>query len=180
MKKIVMRYGLYAGIGELITFILVWLIIDVTGISHKAQGNLGYAAILCPMVFVYFGIRYYRDHVNNGTISFLRALKIGMLIIIIPAISYSIIETMYVTYIDPHFYENIAKYDQEQYRKILSSAQYAAKVKEMSVNMEMFKNPFSNFMVMILTMAAWGTIAAVISALLVFRRANKAYNTQNG
>jgi ABC-type multidrug transport system permease subunit len=179
MKKVVFRYGLYAGLGEFVFFVLVWLIIDITHISHRVQGYLGYVAILCPMVFVYFGIRYYRDRVNNGSISFLQALKVGMLIIIIPAVSYSIIETVYVTYIDPHFYENIAKYDLEQYRKILSPAQYAAKVKEMSVNMEMFKSPFSNFMVMILTMAAWGTIVAVISALLVFRRAGKVYNTQS-
>jgi hypothetical protein len=174
-----MRYGLYAGLGELVTFILVWLIIDIAGVSHKVQGMIGYAAILCPMVFVYFGIRYYRDRVSNGTISFLQALKIGMLIIIIPAVSYSIIETVYVIYIDPHFYENIAKYDLEQYRKILSPTQYALKLKEVKLQMENLSNPLYNFIGMILTMGALGTIVAVISALLVFRRAGKTYNTQN-
>ncbi|MDB5088571.1 MAG: hypothetical protein JWR09_2565 [Mucilaginibacter sp.] len=179
MKKIILRYGLYAGLGEFVFFVLVWLIIDITHVSHKVQGMLGYVAILCPMVFVYFGIRYYRDRVNNGSISFLQALKIGMLIIIIPAVSYSIIETVYVIYIDPHFYENIAKYDLEQYRKVLSPAQFATKLKEVNLQIKNLNNPLYNFIGMMLTMAALGTIAAVLSALLVFRRADRVYNTQN-
>ncbi|WP_295801542.1 DUF4199 domain-containing protein [Mucilaginibacter sp.] len=173
MKKIVWRYGLYAGIGEFVTFVLVWLLIDITHVSHKIQGGIGYIAILCPMVFVYFGIRYYRDVMSGGSISFLRALKIAMLIITIPAVSYSIIETVYVIYIDPHFYENIASYDLGEYRKIMSPAQYAAKVKEVNAQLIMLKNPWMNFMGMIATMAALGTISAVISALLAFRKSPK-------
>ncbi|MCR8556369.1 DUF4199 domain-containing protein [Mucilaginibacter sp. BJC16-A38] len=170
MKKIIVRYGLYAGIGEFVTFVLVWLIIDITGIGHKAQGAIGYVAIICPMVFVYFGIRYYRDRVNNGSISFLQALKVGMLIIVIPAVSYSIIETVYVIYIDPHFYERIYQFQVEEYRKVLPPTQYAAKVREIKQQVDSFKNPVFNFFGMILTMAALGTISAVISALLTFRR----------
>jgi len=178
MKKTVWRYGLYAGLGEFVTFVLVWLLIYITHISQKTQGNIGYVAILCPMVFVYFGIRYYRDVVNGGRISFLQALKIGMLIITIPAISYSIIETVYVIYIDPHFYENIARYDLNEYRKIMSATQYAAKVKEANTQTQMLKNPGINFTLMIATMAAWGTISAVISALLAFRKSPKTNASQ--
>ena len=173
MKKTVLRYGLYAGIGEFVTFVLVWLIIDITHISHRVQGNIGYVAILSPMVFVYFGVRYYRDIINGGSISFLKALKIAMLIITIPALSYSIIETVYVIYIDPHFYENIARYDLSEYRKIMNPVQYAAKVKEANAQVQMLKNPWMNFMGMIATMATLGTISAVISALVAFRRTAK-------
>jgi len=173
MKKIIIRYGIYAGTAELVAFVLVWLIIDIGNLSHKVQGNLGYPAILCPLVFVYFGIRYYRDKLNNGTISFLKALQIGMLIIIIPAISYAVIETVYVAYIDPHFYETQARYDLEQYRKVLSPAQFAVKEKQELQQMEAYKNPVVNFFWMILIMAACGTIAALISALLVFKRPKK-------
>jgi Protein of unknown function (DUF4199) len=172
-KKIILRYGIYAGIAELAAFVLVWLIIDIGHLSYEVQGNLGYPAILCPLVFVYFGIRYYRDKLNNGAISFLKALQVGMLIMIVPAISYAIIETVYVIYIDPHFYENLAKYDLEQYRKVLSSAKFAIKQKQEMQQLATNNNLLINFFTMILIMTALGTIVSLISALLAFKRPKK-------
>jgi hypothetical protein len=173
MKKIVIRYGAYAGLFELICFILTWLIIDIAHVGHKVQGIIGWFTILCPMIFVYFGIRYYRDQFNNGYISFFQALKLGVLIVIIPTISFAIIETVYVLYIDPKFYENIALYDIAQYRKTLPPAEFAAKAKEIQQNLVMYKNPLYNFMGMIFTIGFLGIIAAIISALLLFRRTKK-------
>lgn len=172
MKKVVIRYGAYAGLFELICFILTWLIIDITHVDHKVQGVIGWFTILCPMIFVYFGIRYYRDQFNDGYISFFQALKVGLLIVIIPTISFAIIETVYVLYIDPKFYDNIGAYDIAEYRKTLPPAEFAAKVKEIKQNLAMYKNPLYNFMGMIFTIGFLGIIAAIISALLLFRRAN--------
>src|SRR5476649_470589 len=117
MKKVVLRFGAWSSLFMFIFFVLTWLVIGIGHVEHKTQGAIGYVAIICPLLFVYFGIRYYRDKVNGGSISFLTALKLGMLIIILPTISFAIIETVYVFYIDPKFYENLAAYDLEQYRK---------------------------------------------------------------
>ena len=173
MKKIVIRYGAYAGLFELICFILTWLIIDITHVGHKVQGVIGWFTILCPMVFVYFGIRYYRDQFNSGYISFFQALKLGALIIIIPTISFAIIETVYVLYIDPKFYDNISAFDIAEYRKTLPPAEFAIKVKEIKQNLVMYKNPLYNFMGMILTIGLLGIVSAIVSALLLFKRTNK-------
>lgn len=170
MKKIILRYGLYAGLAELVFFVLTWLIITVTGMGHRAQGWLGYMNIFCPMVFVYFGIRYFRDCVNEGRVSFLQALKVGMLIVIIPTASFAVIESLYVLYIDPRFYENISAYDIEQYRKTLPPAEFAVKLKEMKQQVALSKNPFYNFVSMILVIGSAGAIVAVISALLLYRK----------
>lgn len=172
MKKIVIRYGAYAGLFELICFILTWLIIDITHVDHKVQGVIGWFTILCPMIFVYFGIRYYRDQFKDGYISFFQALKLGLLIVIIPTISFAIIETVYVLYIDPKFYDNISVYDIAEYRKTLPPAEFAVKLKEIKQNLVLYKNPLYNFMGMIFTIGFLGIIAAIISALLLFRRTN--------
>src|SRR5215469_4492730 len=107
MKKIVLRFGIYSALAELLAFVACWAILTLTTMSIDAQGNLGWAAILCPLIFIYFGVRYYRDRVNEGSISFLKAIKIGLLILIMPTVFYALIETIYVTLIDPKFYENI-------------------------------------------------------------------------
>jgi len=173
MKKVVLRFGAWSSLFMFIFFVLTWLVIGLTRVEHKTQGAIGYVAIICPLLFVYFGIRYYRDKVNDGSISFLTALKLGMLIIILPTISFAIIETVYVFYIDPKFYENLAAYDLEQYRKVLSPAKYALKLKEVNEQLQWDKNLLNNFGGMILTIGALGTIVSIISSLLLMRRVKK-------
>jgi len=170
MKKIILKYGGYAALFELITFILTWLIIDITNVSHWVQGFIGYVTIISPLVFVYFGIRYYRDRVNNGTITFLKGLGIGLLIVTIPTISFAIIETVYVLYIDPKFYDNIMAYDIGEYRKVMSPAQFAVKLNEMKQALVLYHNPFYNFFGMILTVGALGIIVTLISSVLLVRK----------
>jgi hypothetical protein len=173
MKKIVLRYGGYAALFELICFVLVWLIIGLFNVPHDVQGNIGLVAIACPLIFVYFGIRYYRDQLNDGHITFLNALKVGMLIVIVAALAYALIETVYVLDIDPKFYDKVFAYDLEQYRKVLSPAQFALKEKAMQAEIAMDKNPVYNFTLMVIIIACLGAIVSVLSALLLMRRAKR-------
>ena len=174
MKKTVLRYGIYAGIAELVIFFAIWLIIYFTKIDHKAQGIIGYVNIICPMIFVYFGVRYYRDVVKNGALSFMGALKVGLLIIIIPTLSFALIETVYVEYIDPKFYANIMLYDVEQYRKTLSADQFDLKLKDMQQQIVALKNPVFNFMGMVFEIGAVGMIVALLSAIFLMRTPKQA------
>lgn len=167
MKKSVLRYGGFAALAELIFFVLTWLFIWAFAPSHKVQGYIGWVDLLCPLVFVYLGIRYYRDQMNNGHISFLQALKVGMLIVLIPALAYALIETVFALYIEPDFYDKLAKYDIEQYRKTLSPAQFDAKVKAINQQLVMNKNPLFNFTAMVMIIVALGAFVSVISSLLL-------------
>ena len=173
MKKTILRYGAYAALAELLTFVLCWVVIYFFKPGPDVQGNIGYVAIISPLIFVYFGIRYYRDVFNNGSISFLKAIKIGLLIVILPAVGYAIIETVYVLVIDPKFYENIYSYQIEHYRKTLPPAEFAIKLKEIKQQLVMDKNPLFNFSMMVLIIGALGTIVTLISALILQRKANK-------
>ncbi|HEY2583937.1 MAG TPA: DUF4199 domain-containing protein [Mucilaginibacter sp.] len=171
MKKVILRYGAYAALFEFIFFVLVWLFLGLTKVSHDAQGTIGFVVITLPLFFVYFGIRYYRDRVNNGSVTFLTALKIGMLIVTIPAVAYAFIETVYVLYIDPKFYENIGSYQIEEYRKTLPPAAFAAKVKEIKEQLVIDNKPLFNFSMMILIIGALGSIVTLLSSALLARKA---------
>jgi hypothetical protein len=170
MKKTILRFGTYAGIFELVCFALVWLVIKLFPIDHGTQGNIGLVAITCPLIFVYVGIRYYRDKLNDGSISFLKALRLGLLIVIIPALSYALVETVYVLYIDPQFYDKVFAYDIEQYRKTLPPAAFALKAKALKAELAMDKNPFYNFSLMVLIIGCLGVIVSLISSLLLMRK----------
>jgi hypothetical protein len=169
MKKIVLRFGIYSALAELLAFVACWLILTVSTMSIDAQGNLGWAAILCPLVFIYFGIRYYRDRVNEGSIGFLKAIKIGLLILIMPSLFYALIETIYVIWIDPKFYENIYLRELETYRKTLSASQYAAKLKVMKQSLARNNNPVYNFTTVAMLIASCGIIIVLLSLLLMRR-----------
>jgi hypothetical protein len=173
MKKVVLRYGGYAALGELVTFVAVWALLTLVQIDIKVQGTISWFVIISPLVFVYFGIKYYRDNLNGGSVTFLKALQIGLLMILIPAVAYAIIETVYVLYINPDFYANIARHEMEEFRETLSSTDFAAKMKEVNQQLEMDKNPAYNFSIMVLIIYALGTVVVVLSSLLLFRKTAK-------
>jgi hypothetical protein len=170
MKKIILRYGAYGALAELLLFVLTWLVIWLFNPSHATQGYIGWVNLLCPLLFVYFGIRYYRDQLNSGEVTFLNAIKIGLLITLIPALAFAVIETVFVIYIEPDFYENISKYDLEQYRKTLSAEAFTIKAKEVKEQLALSNNPAFNFVMMVITVFALGTITTVISGLLLMKR----------
>jgi len=170
MKKIVLRYGVYAGLAELLIFIGIYIVIALFNPSHEVQGYIGWVNLLCPLLFVYFGIRYYRDKENNGALGFLEAIKIGLLIVIIPAIAFGIVETVFVTWIEPDFYKQIARHDLEAYRKTLPPAEFAIKAKQLEANTKAYQNPLTNFIFTALMIAALGIFATLISAVLLFKR----------
>src|ERR1700761_6299636 len=174
MKKIILRYGSYAAALELIIFAAIWVIIALFNPSHEIQGYIGWVNVICPLLFVYFGIRYYRDRVNGGIVSFGQALKIGLLMVILPAVAFGIIETIFTVYIQPDFYQKVTAYDIEQYRKTLPPAQFAIKLKQINQQLELDKNPLYNFMMMFVMIGAFGTIVTVISSLLLMRKAKSA------
>jgi hypothetical protein len=170
MKKIILRFGAYAALLELVIFLLIALIIWLSEPSHKVQGYLGWVNLLLPLLFVYFGIRYFRDHFNKGELTFLTALKIGLLITLIPAFAFALIETVFVIYIEPDFYERTFQYDLEEHRKVLSPEAFSHKEKEVKEQLVLSNNPFFNFAMMMLMITALGAIVTSVSSLLLYRK----------
>ena len=94
MQKTVLTFGLLSGA---VAAILMWLTLPfIDGIGYDKAAIVGYTGIVASFLFVYFGVRSYRDNVAGGTLSFGKAFGIGLLITLISCACYVISwEVMY-------------------------------------------------------------------------------------
>src|SRR5687768_15456054 len=102
MKKTVLKFGLYSGITILALFLVSYTFMK--GASFEIQEVMGYTSMFAALLFVFFGIKSYRDKENGGYIGFGQALGLGLLITLIPALAFGIFDALYVAYVYPEFF----------------------------------------------------------------------------
>jgi hypothetical protein len=181
MKKTVLRYGSYALITIVLFFIGTWIIFrDHDPNDFKIQEILGYSGIFLATIFAFFGIKYYRDHVNGGRLSFGEGLKTGFLIILFPALGFGLLDVLYVTAIDPGFYDNYYNQQVTQLRASLPANEFAVKQKEIEEQKALFQNPLVSFLLMFITVLAVGLIVSIISALILKSKTHRTGNLRTG
>ena len=87
MKKNIIIYGLIAGI--VVSILMLFSHQHVKWIMTLSL-FIGYASMLIAFSLVFVGIRNYRDKYNEGVISFGKAFKIGIMIVLIASTIYVI------------------------------------------------------------------------------------------
>lgn len=161
-------------ISGLVLVVFFWVsfaIMSGAEADMATQEVFGYLSIIVSLVFVFFGIRSYRNEALNGKISFWRALGTGMLITLFPAFLFGIFDTVYTTFINPDFYSEY--YDEmiQQYEATYSGEELQQKVEEMESMQAMISDyPYFGFILMFLTVAIIGFIISLISAMVLRRR----------
>jgi hypothetical protein len=88
MKNLILKYGLISGaVGAVMMFCMaLYLGNDPGRFSHGEV--FGYTGIVLSMLFVFFGVRAYRDQVASGVISFGKAFQVGLMITLISCAIY--------------------------------------------------------------------------------------------
>src|SRR5258705_10395628 len=105
MKSTVLRYGIYT----MLTIILLSAVHFFLVVPNFKSANAevaGYLTMLLSMIFVFAGIKHYRDKVNNGVLSFWQGLKIGALILLIPSVAFGLFDILYTEVINPGWMDN--------------------------------------------------------------------------
>lgn len=125
----------------------------------------GYLSILISLSFVFFGIRAYRNIECQGSITFFKALGIGVLITLLPAILFGVYNVIYMEVIEPDFADQYFQAAVEQIKLDYSGAELDAKLEEMSANKALFMSPVFNFFLMSITVFLIGVVVSVISAV---------------
>src|SRR5215467_4507720 len=78
MKKTVLTFGIISGL------ILAVMMIATVPFLHKVSEDkgliIGYTTMVLAGLLVFFGIRWYRENVSGGKLSFGRAFAVGLLI----------------------------------------------------------------------------------------------------
>jgi hypothetical protein len=169
MKHVVLRFGLIAG-AILAGFMLV------TMPFHDAIGwengmFVGYATMVLAFLMVYFGVRAYRDTVNGGSVTFARALGVGMLIVLVASLCY--VATWQLVYFKlmPGFRDRMLEAMVEQTRKQgASEAEIEKKRSETQQFLVMYDNPAVNAAITLLEPLPVGLVFALVSAGVLRRR----------
>lgn len=175
MKKTVLRYGGFSVL-FMVLFFLVEMLIFAQKKDFKVQEIFGWVGIFISTMFIFFGIRYYRDQYNDGILSFGKGLKVGLLILLMPSLAFGIFNVIYVM-LNPDFMETYYNYQVTQIKESLPAGEAALKIQSMEKEKEMWMSPAVQFFGMFLSVFAVGMIVTVISTL-VLRRSDKRVQAQ--
>ena len=167
MKKTVLRFGLYGAVTIIILFVLGWVV--GKDLNYATQEIIGYASMVIALGFVYTGIKHFRDKENNGVVSFTKGLTIGVLISLITALAFGIVDVIYLE-LNPDFTVDYYTHMVADMKAKLPAADFELKLAELESQKELFSNPIFSFLIMAMTVFIIGFIISLISALLLQRK----------
>lgn len=168
MKKTVTKFGLYGAITICVLFLLSWFVFD--DLPYFSQEVLGYISMVLSLSFVFFGIKHYRDKENDGKVSFKKALVMGILISLITALAFGILDVFYTEVLNPDFMTEYYDHSVEVLKESLPPDEFEAKLAEMESQKALFSNPLFSFALMALTVFVIGFIISLLSALILQRK----------
>lgn len=168
MKHTILKYGGYSLITAIILFLLGLLF--GKGIDYTSQEIIGYVTMVVSLSFIFFGIKHYRDKVNNGTLSFAKSLSIGLLIAVMAGLGIAIADFIYTTWINPDFMSEYSEHMLNTMEQTLSAEEFALKKKEFETQMESMGSPIMLATLMFATVFIIGLIISLLSSLILQRK----------
>ena len=167
MKSTVYRYGIYATLTIIVLSYIVFFLLK--NIDQGMQEVAGYLTMLLAMIFIFLGIRHFRDRVNGGYLTFGQGLKIGVLIVLIPAVAFGLFDILYTEVLNPTWKEDYYSKYIEGLRKSVAADKLDAAIRKAEKEKEMFSNPVFQFLLMGGTVFIIGFIVTIISSLTLRR-----------
>lgn len=170
MKQTIIKYGLIAG--TIVAAFMVYGTYKMNQADFEPSMILGYAGMLIAYIFVFLGIKNFRDKQNNGIISFGKAFKIGMLISLIAATIYVGVWLIEYYCFFPDFMEKFSAMSLKNLDKAtMTAAEIKAKTDEINMFKEWYKNPI---LVILLTymeiLIPIGILVPIISAVILMKK----------
>ena len=174
MKKNIIIYGLIAGL--VVSILMLFSINYISHVDGRVDYNtsllIGYASMLIAFSLVYVGIRNYRDKYKGGVISFGKAFKIGMMIVLIASTIYVVAWLIDYFFFIPDFMEKFSAQELDKLKASgASQTEIDKQTKEMADFARMYKNPLFNAMMTYAEILPVGLIVALISSLNLKRKA---------
>lgn len=179
MRRNIIICGLLAGI-----IVSALMLVSTNYLSH-CKGNvdydtsmfIGYASMLVAFSLVFVGVRNYRDNYNDGVISFGKAFKIGIMIVLIASTLYVIAWLIDYFLFVPDFME---RYSAHMLDKLKASGASPMEINEQAKKMadfaRMYKNPFFNAVMTYMEILPVGLIVTLISSFILKRKAQQVQN----
>ncbi|MEE1944120.1 DUF4199 domain-containing protein [Pedobacter sp. KR3-3] len=173
MKKNILVFGLLSGLIVSVAM-SVSMVLCYNKNSYSGNMVLGYTMMLLAFVFVFVGIKNYRDKFNGGLISFGNAFKIGGLIALIASTMYVIAWLIVYYNFIPDFMEKYSAHVINQAKEAkVSQAELNKQIAQMNSFKEIYKSPLGIILMTYLEILPLGLIVALISSLILKRKEMK-------
>jgi hypothetical protein len=166
MKKTVITFGLLSGVVSAALMFVNMSFMDAIGFDRGLV--VGYTTIVISFLFVYFGIRSYRDNVLGGRITFGKGFQAGILITLISCVCY--VGMWLVTYnrFFSDFPDKYAAYLVEDKRASgASQAEIESTIQQGEDMKQMLANPLINAAVTFTEPFPVGLLITLISAAVL-------------
>ena len=108
MKNTVIKYGIYGFLTGVVIFTL-HLTLGIKNLEYSTNEILGYISIFLSLSFIFFGIKHYRDHVNNGVVTIGKAIGIGIFISMLVGLGVALADFIYTKFMNPSFFSDYEK-----------------------------------------------------------------------
>ena len=169
MKPTAFRFGIYAGFTILVLAAINLFVLMPPNISWEMAEVVGYLTMILSMIFVFMGIRHYRDHVNNGFLTFGQGMKLGALIVLVPALVFGLFDILYTQVLNPSWGDEYFGYQIEKIKASAPADLVGQKIAKLQKDREMWDNPLIQFLLMAVTVYIVGIIVTIISTLALRR-----------
>ena len=169
MKKIVLTFGVLSGVVSAGLMMATVPFIDRIGFDRGAI--VGYTGMVISFLFVFFGVRAYRDTVSGGRLTFGTGLGIGLMITVISCLFYvAAWEFVYFKW-TPDFADKYAAYAIEHLRSTGGTpAAIEALTKQMVEFKKMYDNPLMNSAITFIEPLPIGLLVTLVSAVALKKR----------
>lgn len=168
MKNTVLKYGLYGILAGIVCFLLALTLGD--GLSYSTQEIIGYATMVASLSVIFFGIKHYRDKVNNGVVSLGKAIVIGLLISVLVGIGVGIADYIYTTMINPDFANEYLETTLKTMEASMPAEEFQAKKAELTQQMQEYGGSGFMAFLMFFTVVLIGFVISLISGLILQRK----------
>jgi Protein of unknown function (DUF4199) len=169
MKKPVLIFGLISGAILSLMMVITLPFIDQIGFDNGMI--IGYTTMVISFLLVFFSIRWYREEIGGGKITFARAFTVGILTTLISCVFYVVSwEIIYFNFL-PDFVEEYASYALEKARASGASLQdLETQRQQLEIMAQRYKNPVFNAAITFLEPFPVGLLITLISAAILRRR----------
>ena len=153
-----LKYGILGGLLSSVLGTLNWVLI-AQSVGVSASQAVGYLSITISLLCIPFGVRYFRDQLNQGQVNFGQAFKIGLVITLIAGIVMAIHSVLFFAFQKDAFLE--------WQRNDLSPADLAAFNEQLAQMPDFAFTPWFQGIVMFIMVFLIGAVVNVISALML-------------
>lgn len=169
MQQIGIKYGVICGLVYIILGLISLLLGTTTQSSPFIGILIGLAIVVGTFFVIFYGIKDFRDNVNNGALSIGEGVKLGALIALIAALLTVLFNQFYHYVVDPEYFDRMLASSREALEdRGMSDDQIDQTMKWTS----MMQNPVWSIGFTIVWTTLWGLIKGLISGAILKKEPN--------